>query len=70
MNQLKESRVPIIVVLAKCDAFRKHFQAEADAEDHLKSCVLTFDGGHEIWCCFIFNDERIKRSSSTHIILY
>lgn len=28
--------VPIIVVATKCDVFRKHFQAEADAEDHFE----------------------------------
>jgi len=28
--------VPIIVVSTKCDVFRKHFQAEADAEDHFE----------------------------------
>eukprot|EP01084_Bolivina_argentea_P106880 191146_1 len=27
---------PIIIVATKCDAFRKHFQAEADAEDHFE----------------------------------
>merc|ERR1712087_66578 len=27
---------PVLVVLNKCDAFRKHFQADADAEDHFE----------------------------------
>ena len=32
----KNLGVPIIVVANKCDAFRKHFQADADAEDHFE----------------------------------
>merc|ERR1712244_111897 len=28
--------VPVVVVANKCDAFRKHFQADADAEDHFE----------------------------------
>jgi len=28
--------VPVLVVANKCDAFRKHFQADADAEDHFE----------------------------------
>jgi len=28
--------VPVIVVANKCDAFRKHFEADADAEDHFE----------------------------------
>jgi len=27
---------PVVVVANKCDAFRKHFQADADAEDHFE----------------------------------
>lgn len=32
----KNLGVPILVVANKCDAFRKHFQADADAEDHFE----------------------------------
>jgi len=28
--------VPVLVVANKCDAFRKHFEADADAEDHFE----------------------------------
>merc|ERR1712130_427511 len=32
----KNLGVPVLVVANKCDAFRKHFNADADAEDHFE----------------------------------
>ena len=62
--------VPVIVVANKCDAFRKHFQADADAEDHF-----------EIMCSYIrwwcieygaasFSMQRGLKEQSRRILSY
>merc|ERR1711971_1001969 len=62
---LRNVGAPVIVVANKCDAFRKHFEADADAEDHFEIiCSYIRWWSIQFGAASFFNAEGAQRAGA------